>query len=103
MTAHVPLAGPEELKDHVVAGFAAAADEYDADGTEVFQPVGQWLVEVAQVPADAWVLDVGCGKGAVTIPAARAAGPRRHVTGIDLAAPMLASAREQGRQAAWPT
>ena len=38
--------------------------------------VGQWLVKAAQVPAEAWVLDMGCGKGAVTIPAARAAGRR---------------------------
>jgi ubiquinone/menaquinone biosynthesis C-methylase UbiE len=99
MTARVPLSGPKELKDHVAAGFAATAEAYDADGTEFFQPVGQWLVEAAQVPAEAWVLDVGCGKGAVSIPAARAAGPRGHVTGIDLATPMLASARERARDA----
>lgn len=97
MTARVPLAGPEEMKDYVAAGFAAAAEAYDADGTEFFQPVGQTLVEVAQIPAEAWVLDVGCGKGAVTIPAARAAGPKGHVTGIDLAAPMLACARDRAR------
>jgi SAM-dependent methyltransferase len=79
MTARVPLTGPKELKDHVAAGFAAAAETYDADGTEFFQPVGRWLVEAAQVPAEAW--------------------PRGHVTGIDLAAPMLASARDRTRDA----
>jgi hypothetical protein len=47
MTAGVPLAGPEEMKDHVAAGFAAAAQAYDVHGTEFFQPVGQWLVEAA--------------------------------------------------------
>ncbi len=99
MTAGVPLDGPQEIKDHVAAGFAAAAEAYDVDGTEFFRPVGQWLVETAQLPAEAWVLDVGCGKGAVTIPAAQAVGPRGHVTGIDLAAPMLACARDRARRA----
>ncbi len=91
----VPLAGPVELKDNVAAGFAAAAEAYDVGGTDFFRPVGQWLVESAQVPAGAWVLDAGCGSGAVTIPAALAAGPKGHVTGIDLAAPMLACAQER--------
>jgi SAM-dependent methyltransferase len=93
----LPLAGPQALKDNVAAGFAAAAEAYDVGGTEFFRPVGQWLVESAQVPAGAWVLDAGCGRGTVTIPAALAAGPKGHVTGIDLAAPMLACAREHAR------
>jgi ubiquinone/menaquinone biosynthesis C-methylase UbiE len=96
----VPLAGPDALKTHVTEGFAAAAGGYDADGTEFFGQVGRWLVQAAQVPAEAWVLDVGCGKGAVSIPAAQAAGPRGHVTGIDLATPMLAYAQERARAAA---
>jgi ubiquinone/menaquinone biosynthesis C-methylase UbiE len=95
----MPLAGPETLKAHVTGGFAAAADGYDADSTEFFGQVGRWLVDAAQVPAEAWVLDVGCGKGAVSIPAAQAVGPRGHVTGIDLAAPMLGHARERARAA----
>jgi SAM-dependent methyltransferase len=42
------------------------------------------------------VLDVGCGCGATTIAAARAAGS---VVGLDLSAPMLAEARRLGAQA----
>jgi len=99
MNADVPLAGPEAMKAQVAAGFAAAADGYDADGTEFFRQVGIWLVEAAEVPAGAWVLDVGCGKGAVSLPAAHATGPRGHVTGIDLAAPMLRHAAERARHA----
>jgi ubiquinone/menaquinone biosynthesis C-methylase UbiE len=99
VAADLPLAGPDTLKTHVTDGFAAAAHGYDADGTEFFGQVGHWLVQAAQVPAEAWVLDVGCGKGAVSIPAAQAVGPRGHVTGIDLAAPMLAQARERARAA----
>jgi ubiquinone/menaquinone biosynthesis C-methylase UbiE len=95
----VPLTGPDALKAHVTEGFAAAADHYDADGTEFFQEVGRWLVDAAQVPAGVWVLDVGCGKGAVSIPAAQAAGPRGHVTGIDLASPMLVHAKGRAEAA----
>ena len=40
------------------------------------------------------VLDVGCGAGAVSIPAARAVAPGGRVTGIDLAGPMLTRARQ---------
>ena len=99
MNADVPLAGPEAMKAQVTAGFAAAADGYDADGTEFFRQVGIWLVEAAEVQAGAWVLDVGCGKGAVSLPAAHATGPGGHVTGIDLAAPMLRHAEERARDA----
>jgi O-methyltransferase/aklanonic acid methyltransferase len=64
-----PLAGPDALKTHVTEGFAAAAEAYDVDGREFFGQVGRWLVQAAQVPAEAWVLDVGCGKGAASFPA----------------------------------
>lgn len=98
MSGHVPLASPAELKRHVSAGFAAASEGYDASGSEFFQPVGKWLVDTVGVPRGAWVLDAGCGKGAVSLPAARAAGPDGHVTGIDLAAPMLQHARDRARR-----
>jgi ubiquinone/menaquinone biosynthesis C-methylase UbiE len=100
MTADVPLIGPGAWTASISEGFTAAAHGYDADGTEFFQRVGAWLVGVTQIPAAAWVLDAGCGKGAVAIPAARAVGPNGHVTGIDLAVPMLEYARERARAAA---
>ena len=102
MTAELPLAGPAALKAHVTEGFALTAEAYDADGREFFGAVGAWLVEAVDVPRGAWVLDVGCGKGAVSLPAARAAGPEGHVTGIDLAALMLTRARERAREAGLP-
>jgi len=55
--------------------------------------MGQHLVAHAAIPAGARVLDLGCGKGAVSFPAARATGRHGHVTGLDLAAPMLDHAR----------
>jgi ubiquinone/menaquinone biosynthesis C-methylase UbiE len=95
----LPLASPRALKIQVTDGFAATAAGYDADGREFFGQVGRWLVEAVQMPPEALVLDVGCGKGAVSIPAAQAVGPQGHVTGIDLAAPMLAHARERATAA----
>jgi len=93
MTAGLPLTSPDAMKAQVTEGFAAAAAAYDADGAEFFGPMGERLVAHAGIKPGAIILDVGCGKGAVTIPAARAAGPGRHVTGIDLAGPMLDHAR----------
>jgi ubiquinone/menaquinone biosynthesis C-methylase UbiE len=98
--ADVPLAGPKALKAQVTEGSAAAAGGYDVDSTEFFGQVGHWLVQAVQVPAEAWVLDVGCGKGAVSFPAAQAVGPRGHVTGIDLAVPMLEHARRRAQAGA---
>jgi SAM-dependent methyltransferase len=83
--------------ESAVEGCTAASEGYAAEGREFFGQVGRWLVEVARVPRGAWVLDVGCGEGAVSIPAAVAAGPDGHVTGIDLAAPMLTRARARAR------
>jgi len=93
------MTGPQEVTRQVTDGFAAAADGYDSTGTEFFTVMGEHLVAHAQIPAGAWVLDVGCGKGAVSIPAARAAGPDGHVTGIDLAPMMLAYAEDRARAA----
>ena len=85
--------GPEAVTGQVSQGFAAVAGGYDSTGTEFFTVMGEHLVDHARIPAGAWVLDVGCGKGAVSFPAARAAGPFGHVVGLDLAAPMLEHAR----------
>ena len=50
------------------------------------------LVQVAGLRAGQAVLDVGCGAGACLLAAAQAVGPAGPVTGIDLAAGMLARA-----------
>jgi ubiquinone/menaquinone biosynthesis C-methylase UbiE len=93
VTAQAPLGTPQAMKEQITGGFAEVADGYDAEQTEFFEPVAEWLVGRAGIRAGARVLDVGCGKGAVSIAAARAAGPDGHVTGIDLAEPMLEHAR----------
>ena len=93
-----PRALPGTVKHQVITGFTEAAGRYGEGGTEFFTDMGCRLVDQANVQPGAHVLDVGCGKGAVTIPAARLAGERGRVHAIDLAAPMLEATTAQARR-----
>ncbi len=92
-----PQTLPGAVKHQVIAGFTQAAARYDTGGTEFFTAMGTRLVDQAQIRPGARVLDVGCGKGAVTLPAARLAGDTGRVHAIDLARPMLDAAAAQAR------
>lgn len=71
-----------------------ATGDYDAMMREEgLYEVGQRLVDALAVRAGEDILDVACGTGNATIPAART-GAR--VTGLDLTPAMLAKARERG-------
>lgn len=84
-------------KTTVTQAFNAAAARYDRGGVEFFSPMGRRLVErVAPRPGDS-VLDVGCGRGACTFPAARLVGPTGGILGIDIAEAMVEAVREQAR------
>ena len=61
----------------------------------VLAPVSTVLFDRAIVAEGNRVIDVGCGCGATTIELARRVGPKGHVIGIDVSAPMLARARER--------
>ncbi|MFI1258691.1 class I SAM-dependent methyltransferase [Streptomyces netropsis] len=80
--------------------FDQLASEYDRSDVEFFGPIGARLVAHAGVAPRDTVLDVGCGRGAVLFPAARAVGEGGKVTGIDLSRAMaesvLAEARDKG-------
>ena len=70
-------------KDILQGVFTRSASSYGS--IRYFPIFGEWLVETAQIPEGAKLLDVACGRGAVLFPAAERVGPNGHVTGIDLA------------------
>jgi SAM-dependent methyltransferase len=57
--------------------------------------VAQILLREAHAAAGERVLDVGCGPGATALPLAAAVGPGGHVTGVDIAEPMLGLLRRR--------
>ena len=98
-----PWAGMADAPDPTarVAGlFDALSATYDAVGVDFFAPIADGLLAAMPPrPGERW-LDVGCGRGAVALPAARAVGTTGHVTGIDISSGMVEQARrlaaEQG-------
>jgi SAM-dependent methyltransferase len=73
----------QNKKDTLRGVFTRSASSYER--IRYFPVFGEWLVETANIPAGAKVLDVACGRGAVLFPAAERVGTSGHVTGIDLA------------------
>ena len=74
---------PQNKKDILQGVFTRSASSYEH--IRYFPIFGEWLVETAQIPEGAKVLDVACGRGAVMFPAAERAGSSGQVIGIDLA------------------
>lgn len=78
-----------EPSDRVAALFDRVADTYDAVGVEWFTPIAAGLVrQLAPAPGE-HALDVGCGRGAATIPLADGVGRAGKVLGIDFAPRMV--------------
>ena len=75
--------------------FDALADSYDQTGIDFFQPVAARLVELVEPRAGERMLDVGCGRGAATIPLARAVGAAGEVVAVDVSPGMVAGARAE--------
>ena len=73
--------------------FDALATTYDQTGMPFFRPVGARLVEqLAPVPGDRG-LDIGCGRGAVTVPLAAAVEHTGAVLAVDVSPNMVAATR----------
>jgi ubiquinone/menaquinone biosynthesis C-methylase UbiE len=75
--------------------FDAVADTYDDVGVEFFGPIGAGLLRVAAPRPGESLLDLGCGKGAVALPAASAVGESGRVLGLDVSLAMLGALRER--------
>jgi ubiquinone/menaquinone biosynthesis C-methylase UbiE len=70
-------------------------DHYDRPALSFWDRFGAATVSRLQLAPGDRVLDLCCGAGASALPAARAVGAAGHVLGIDVAAPLLAMARDR--------
>ncbi len=57
-------------------------------------PVNDVVIAAAALLPGERVLDVGCGVGFTSLDAERKVGPKGHVLGVDIAAPMIEAARD---------
>lgn len=80
----------DRTKQGVIDTFDRAAAVYDRAGVDYFHVFGRRLVEIASLRPGQRILDLGCGRGAVLFPAARAIGPDGYALGIDAAPTMVA-------------
>ena len=74
--------------------FDDLADSYDAVGVEFFAPIARGLVDALAPAPGERVADLGCGKGAFLLPAARAVGVRGRAVGVDVSPAMVAATVE---------
>jgi ubiquinone/menaquinone biosynthesis C-methylase UbiE len=75
------------------ADISAMQNYEDVLVPRLFTPWARLLLDGLQLQPGEAVLDVACGPGSVTRPAATAVGPGGRVTGVDLSPAMLAIAR----------
>jgi ubiquinone/menaquinone biosynthesis C-methylase UbiE len=83
------MSTPDEIKRMASGLFDRASATYDQTGNDFFGTFGRWVVEAAKLQPGERVLDVGSGRGAVLLPAARAVGAGGRVEGVDLAPGMV--------------
>jgi ubiquinone/menaquinone biosynthesis C-methylase UbiE len=92
---------PEQLKTGVTGVFDRAAATYDQVGVDFFGRIGHELVVRTAPSPGQRVLDLGCGRGASALPAARAVGPTGRVLATDLAPTMVHGLRQQATELPW--
>ncbi len=84
-----------ERSQRNAAAFDLASEGYVSPALSFFDVFGERIVESVGVKAGDRVLDLGCGAGALTLPAARATGPAGHVAAVDISEGMLNLARRR--------
>lgn len=76
-------------------GWDRATPHYEASWKAQLAPARSLLLERAALCPGEWVLDVACGTGLVTFPAAKAVGPYGLVVAMDLSDAMAAHVRKE--------
>jgi ubiquinone/menaquinone biosynthesis C-methylase UbiE len=79
----------------VAALFDRVADTYDQVDVPWFQPIARRLVQALAPTPGERALDLGCGRGAATLPLAQAVGAQGRVVALDLAAGMVEATRRE--------
>lgn len=79
-------------------GWDKAAGDYERYWQEQLEPAQTRLLEMAAIQPGERVLDVACGTGLVTFPAARAASADGHVVATDISQGMIDAAVELAAQ-----
>src|SRR3954447_7106428 len=69
--------------------FTELAPVYDSSGVEFFGPMARRLVELLDPAPGERARDIGCGRGAASMPLAEAVGPSGAVTAADLVPAMV--------------
>jgi ubiquinone/menaquinone biosynthesis C-methylase UbiE len=80
-------------------GWDRASEHYDRFWSEQLAPAQTRLLELAAIRTGERVLDVACGTGLVTLPAAAAVGPDGYVVGTDISDRMVEELRTRAREA----
>jgi ubiquinone/menaquinone biosynthesis C-methylase UbiE len=74
--------------------FDVLAPTYDQVGVDFFQPIANRLVELLDPRPGERAVDLGCGRGAVTVPLAHAVGPDGSVLAGDVSGAMVEATRQ---------
>ncbi len=82
-----------DSKEKVKAAFDRSANKFDEVGPQYFRYFGEVLASAAGIRPDDRVLDIACGRGAVTFPIANMLSKNGRVTGIDISEPMIENCR----------
>ena len=83
-------------------GWDLAATAYEPLWQDQLAAAQSALLARAALALDERVLDMACGTGLVTLPAARAVGPRGQVLGVDIAERMVETLRRRAAAASLP-
>lgn len=88
---------PDPIRTRARSTYDAAADRYDDAALGFWSRSGERTIERLGLTPGMTVLDLACGSGASTLPAARRVGPTGRVIGIDLSERMLEMGRQKAR------